>query len=321
MNVLIADKFEKAGVENLRGLGCEVIQDPELAGDTLRDAAAKTACEVLVVRSTKVPAEIMDAAKNLKLIIRAGSGYDTIDSAGAAKRNIRVCNCPGMNAVAVAELTLGLMIAIDRRIADNVVDLRKGVWNKKEYGKARGLKGRTLGIVGLGRIGCEVAQRAAAFDMNLLYTDIIERKDMEEKLGLRKVELDQLLAEADFISLHVPGGEGTKHFISEAELGKMKPTAVLLNCSRGGVIDEKALAKAIETGKIGGAGLDVYEIEPKATDKDFADPVVRVPRVYGTHHIGASTDQAQGAVADEVVRIIENFKNSGIFINCVNEAK
>jgi D-3-phosphoglycerate dehydrogenase len=319
MNVLIADKFEKTGVEQLQALGCEVIQDPELAGETLRDAVAKTGCEVLVVRSTKVPAEIMDAGKNLKLIIRAGSGYDTIDSTGAAERNIRVCNCPGMNAVAVAELTLGLMIALDRRIADNVGDLRHGIWNKKEYGKARGLKGRTLGIVGLGRIGCEVAQRAAAFEMKLLYTDIIERKDMEEKFGLRKVELDQLLAESDFISLHVPGGEGTKHFIGEAELAKMKPTAVLLNCSRGGVIDEKALAKAIAAGKIGGAGLDVYEIEPKATDKDFADPVVQVPRVYGTHHIGASTDQAQGAVADEAVRIVRTYKESGTFVNCVNE--
>jgi D-3-phosphoglycerate dehydrogenase len=318
MNVLIADKFEKTGVEQLEAMGCKVIQNPDLSGDTLKEAVAETGCEVLVVRSTKVPADVLGAAKNLKLVIRAGSGYDTIDVSAATERNIRVCNCPGMNAVAVAELTIGMMVALDRRIVDNTVDLRKGVWNKKEYSKARGLKGRTLGIIGLGKIGCEVAQRAAAFEMNILYADIIDRKDMEKEYGLKKVGLDQILAESDFISVHVPGGEGTKHIIGEAELAKMKPTACILNCARGGTVDEKALARAVEAGKVGGAGLDVYEVEPLATAKDFADPVVQSPRVYGTHHIGASTDQAQSAVADETVRIIKNYKDSGQFINCVN---
>jgi D-3-phosphoglycerate dehydrogenase len=263
---------------------------------------------------------MLEASSKLALVIRAGSGYDTIDVAAATEKNIRVCNCPGMNAVAVAELTLGLMIALDRRIVAQADDLRKGVWNKKEYGKARGLKGRTMGIVGLGRIGAEVAKRAAAFDMKLIYTDIIARPDLEEQYGMSRVPFDQVLAEADFISLHVPGGADTKHLIGAEEMKKMKPTAFLLNCSRGGVIDEKALADAVKAGQIGGAGLDVYEIEPAATDKEFADPVVQIPRVYGTHHVGASTDQAQAAVGEETVRIIKAFADTGEFINCVNPA-
>ncbi|UCE60808.1 MAG: hydroxyacid dehydrogenase [Phycisphaerales bacterium] len=320
MKVLIADKFDDSGVAALKEAGLEVMVNPELKDDALTQAIGETDCDVLVVRSTRVQKPMLEASSKLALVIRAGSGYDTIDTATATERNIRVCNCPGMNAVAVAELTLGLMIALDRRIVAQADDLRKGIWNKKEYGKARGLKGRTMGIVGLGRIGAEVAKRAAAFDMKLIYTDIIARPDLEEQYGMSRVPFEQVLAEADFISLHVPGGADTKHLIGAAEMKKMKPTAFLLNCSRGGVIDEKALADAIKAGEIGGGGLDVYEIEPAATDKEFADPVVQVPQVYGTHHVGASTDQAQAAVAEETVRIIKAFADTGEFINCVNPA-
>jgi D-3-phosphoglycerate dehydrogenase len=226
-----------------------------------------------------------------------------------------------MNSVAVAELTLGMMIALDRRIVDEAVDLRRGVWNKKGYSKARGLKGRTLGIVGLGRIGYEVAKRAAAFELKLIYTDVIEHKNIEEELGITKVPFEQLLADADFISLHVPGGGETKHLIGREQLSAMKPTAFIMNCSRGGVVDEVALADAVKAGQIAGAALDVYEIEPAATDKEFADPVVQVSQIYGTHHVGASTEQAQCAVADEVVRIVRNYKETGKFTNCVNSVE
>ncbi len=318
MNVMIADKFEQAGVEKLQALGCTVTLDADLADRTLCDAVGTSKCEVLVVRSTKVPAEVLDAATDLQLIVRAGAGYDTIDVAGAKQRNIRVCNCPGKNSVAVAELAIGLMIALDRRIVDNTLDLRKGVWAKKEYSKARGLKGRTLGIVGLGRIGYEIARRAAAFEMRTIYTDVICQKDVEAELGIHKVPFEQLLKESDFITLHVPGGEATKHLMGTSELTMMKPTAFVINCSRGGVIDEAALATAIESGQIAGAGLDVYETEPKASDKQFSASVVNVPRVYGTHHIGASTEQAQLAVAEEVVRIIEAKVKGDPLPNCVN---
>lgn len=321
MKVLIADKFEEQGAAALREAGCEVTLDPGLKDDALTKAMSDTGCNILVVRSTKVRAEMLAASPNLAMVIRAGSGYDTIDVAAATKGNIRVCNCPGMNSVAVAELTLGLMIALDRRIVDEVVDLRRGVWNKKEYGKARGLKGRTLGIVGLGRIGYEIARRAAAFEMRLIYSDIIDHKSIEQELGITKVSFEQLLAEADFVSVHVPGGKGTEHLIGRKELAAMKPTAFLLNCARGGVVDEVALAEAIRSRSIAGAALDVYEVEPAATDNQFKDPVIEVPQVYGTHHVGASTQQAQGAVADEVVRIVKTYVDTGQFANCVNPAQ
>ena len=320
MKVLIADKFERPGLEKLNKLGCAVTLDADLSGESLRDAVRDSEAQVLVVRSTKVTPEILEAGKHLELIIRAGAGYDTIDFKAAAERGIRVCNCPGKNSVAVAELAFGLMLALDRRIVDNTVDLRNAVWAKKEYSKARGLKGRTLGVVGLGQIGYEIARRAAAFEMKLIYSDVIDQKEMERELGIRKVPLEQLLTEADFITLHVPGGEQTRHMIGEAQLAMMKPTAFVINCSRGGVVDEKALAAAIESGTIAGAGLDVYEIEPLATGKDFNDPVVNTKGVYGTHHIGASTEQAQLAVADEVVRIIETKMKGGDPPNCVNRA-
>ena len=320
MNVLIADKFSEPGMEALRQAGCEIIFNPELKEDALIKAISEANPGVLVVRSTKVQKPMLEASPELKLVIRAGSGYDTINVASATKHNIRVCNCPGMNSVAVAELTLGMMIALDRRIVDEAADLRRGVWNKKEYSKARGLKGRTLGVLGLGRIGYEVAKRAAAFDMNLLYTDVIVQTKMEKELGIAKVPFGQLLKESDFITVHVPGGAETKHVISREELAMMKSTAFLINCSRGGVIDEEALGEALKAGTIGGAALDVYEIEPAATDKEFKDPVVDAPNLYGTHHVGASTEQAQAAVGEEAVRIVKTFLETGKFTNCVNPA-
>lgn len=318
MNVLIADKFPDQGVAALKEAGCEVVLDPSLKDEALIKAVEETGCAALVVRSTKVNADMLGASPNLSLVIRAGSGFDTIDVEGATKRNIRVCNCPGMNSVAVAELTIGLMIALDRRIVDEALDLRRGVWNKKEYSKAGGLKGRTLGTIGLGRIGYEVVKRATAFDMNTIYYDVIDQKAMEKELGIRKVSFEEVLNESDFITLHVPGGEKTKHLIGSKELAMMKPTAFLLNCARGGVVDEAALIEAVKGGTIAGAALDVYENEPAATDNVFSDPIREVTNIYGTHHVGASTDQAQSAVADEVVRIIRGYREKNEFINCVN---
>lgn len=318
MKILIADKYEEAGIAALKEAGCDVTFSPTVKGDDLTAAIAESSCEVIVVRSNKITADMLGASPNLKLVIRAGSGYDTIDTEAAKQKGIPVCNCPGMNAVAVAELTLGLMITLDRRIVDQAADLRKGIWNKKGYAKARGLKGSTLGVVGLGRIGYELAKRCKACDMNLIYCDVVQNNAAEAELGIRKVELDQILTDSDFISLHVPGGGGTKHLIGAPEMAKMKPNAFLLNCSRGGVIDETALGAAITAGSPAGAGLDVFEVEPAATDVEFKDPIVSVSRVYGTHHVGASTDQAQLAVAEEVTRIVQTFKKSGDLLHCVN---
>jgi D-3-phosphoglycerate dehydrogenase len=292
--------------------------DPELKDDALTDRIKAENPGVLIVRSTKVNAPMIQASRELRLIIRAGSGFDTIDVAAATERGTRVCNCPGKNSVAVAELTLGLMIALDRQIVDETDDLRRGVWNKKHYSKARGLKGRTLGIIGLGRIGIEVAKRAKAFEMKLIYCDVVARPDVELELGLTRVSFEQLLEQSDFVTCHVPGGASTEHLIDEAEITRMKPTAFLINCSRGGVICEKALSEALSEGRLAGAALDVYEIEPGATDTEFKDPIPKVPHVYGTHHVGASTEQAQEAVAEEAVRIVRTFVEKGEFINCVN---
>ena len=318
MKVLIADKFEAFGVEALKAAGCEVTVNPDLSGDTLAEAVGKSGCEVLIVRSTKVTADIINAASKLKMIVRAGAGYDTIDTAAATARNVRVTNCPGMNSTAVAELAMALVLALDRRIVHNAVDLRNGVWNKKEYGKAAGIKGGTLGIVGLGKIGMLLAARAKAFEMKLLYTDVVANPTAEKELGIRKVDLDTLLRESDYVSLHTPGGDKTKHLLGAAQFAKMKPSACVINCARGGVVDQKALVEAVKAKRIRGAGLDVFEMEPGANDKDFKDPVVQESMVYGTHHIGASTDQAQLAVAEETVRIVRAFKENGEFLNCVN---
>jgi len=320
MHVLIADKFEAFGIEQLQRAGCKVTYEPELNGSSLESRVRDVGCETLVVRSTKVPRPVLDAGSKLKLVIRAGAGVDTIDVAAATARNIRVSNCPGLNSVAVAELTMGLMIALDRRIVDEATDLRRGIWKKKEYSKARGLKGRTLGIVGLGRIGREVARRAAAFEMKMLYTDVFPQQDVEERYGMRRVPLETLLAQSDFVTLHVPGGTTTRHLIGRELLALMRPTSYIINCSRGGVIDEEALSEALECGKLAGAALDVWEIEPEGPEGTFKDPTAREPHVYGTHHVGASTEQAQLAVAEETVRIARTFMDTGKALNCVNLA-
>ncbi len=318
MKVLVADKFQDHGVAALRDAGCIVYVKPGLKDAALAEAVRETGCNVLVVRSTRVNAEGLAASPHLELVIRAGSGYDTIDVEAASARGIHVSNCPGKNAVAVAELTFGLMIALDRRIVDETDDLRRGVWNKKEYSKARGLMGRMLGIVGLGRIGYEVAKRAKAFGMNLIYFDVMPNHTLEAELGIRRVEFHELLGESDFVTLHVPGGQATEHMIGHDELALMKPTAFVINCSRGGVVDESALAQAVASATIAGAALDVYEIEPSASDSEFKDPIRTAPHIYGTHHIGASTEQAQDAVADEVVKIVRTYVETGRVIHCVN---
>ncbi len=318
MKVLIADKFEEIGLARLREMGCDVLYKPGTNGPALTTALRETGARVLVVRSTRVTGDMLRVAENLKLVIRAGSGTDTIDVAAATECDIRVCNCPGLNSVAVAELTIGLMIALDRRIAEETSDLRRGVWNKKEYSRARGLKGRTLGIIGLGRIGYEVASRAKAFEMRLIYHDVVARPDIERELGVRPVPLEQLLRESDFITLHVTGGKENHHLIDAEAIKMMKPTAYLLNCSRGDVLDERALIEALEGGRIAGAALDVYEIEPAATDSEFKDPVGSAPHFCGTHHVGASTEQAQLAIAEEVAHIVERFMERSEALHCVN---
>jgi D-3-phosphoglycerate dehydrogenase len=318
VKILIADKFESFGIDALKKLADQVTCEPELKDDSLTKRVAEFDPAVLIVRSTKVNADTLKAAKQLKFVIRAGSGVDNIDVKAATERGVKVANCPGMNAVAVAELVLGHMLNMDRRIADNVRDVRAHKWNKKEYSKARGLKGSTLGIVGMGRIGTEVAKRALAFDMHVLWYDVIPNYNPLTHANCKRADLDTIFRDADIITLHVPGTGDTKHLVNAARLATMQKHAQLINTSRASVIDESALIAALKEGRIRAAAVDVYDNEPGPDAKDITSPLAELPNLYGTHHIGASTDQAQTAVAEETVRIVREFKNTGKVINTVN---
>ncbi len=319
-SILIADTFSDRGTESLRSLGCEVLVDPSLSGDSLVKAVADRQPDALIVRSTKVPEAVFEAAIKLGLVVRAGAGYDTIDVAAASARGIPVANCPGMNAIAVAELAWGLILSCDRRIPDQCADLRSGVWAKKTYAKAAGLYGQTLGIVGLGRIGEEVAARGKAFGMRVVAWS---RRLTEEAAAARGLEycevLPDVLAMSDVVSVHVASTPDTRHLVDAAFLDAMKDGATLINTTRGAVIDEAALAAAVDRKGIR-VGLDVYEGEPGSGDTSFSNALVDLPGVYGTHHIGASTNQAQEAIAGEAARVLETWVLTGEVPNCVNIA-
>ncbi|MEZ5287038.1 MAG: 3-phosphoglycerate dehydrogenase family protein [Vicinamibacterales bacterium] len=326
MTVLVADKFEASGLEGLKAAGCEVIFRPELSGDALTQALAETRASVLIVRSTQVTEPMLDAGA-LALIVRAGAGVNTIDLAGASRRGIYVSNCPGKNAVAVAELALGLMLALDRRIPDNVADLRAGTWNKKEYSKARGVYGRTLGLLGFGNIGQEVAARARAFGMPVLVwsrrfaTDEAARRHAAATFGVEIADSPaDLVSRADIISVHLALGKDTRGFVNADLLAHARPGAFFINTSRGEVVDAAALEAAVREKGLR-AGLDVFAAEPSGATGSFSDPLIGLPGVYGTHHIGASTDQAQEAIAAETVRIVRTFKETGKVPNVVNLAR
>lgn len=336
MKVLVADKFEKSGLEGLRAAGCEVVYEPDLKDDALTEAIRTTGADVLVVRSTKVTAPMLDAGR-LSLIVRAGAGYNTIDVAGASKRGIYVSNCPGKNAIAVAELAFALILALDRRVPDNVIDLRAGKWNKKEYSKAQGLYGKTLGLLGVGSIGREMIRRAAGFGLNVLLWSrrydgqdgplsaqelkLFELEDAARLVSIALAPSPAAVAErADILSVHVALGPDTKGLINADVLGRMKPGAMFINTARGEVVDHAALAQVVREKQIR-AGLDVFENEPSAATGEFTHELISLPGVYGTHHIGASTDQAQEAIAAETVRIIRSYKETGQVPNVVNLAK
>ena len=320
MRVLIADQFEESGRDALARLGCEVRFAPKLKEEALAAEVEQFRPDVLVVRSTKV-AEAVLAAGALKLVVRAGAGYNTIDVAAASRRGIYVSNCPGKNSVAVAELAFGLILALDRQIPDNVLALRQGQWNKSGFSKARGLFGRTLGLIGLGQIGREVVLRAKVFGLPVVAWSRSLTADAARQLGVtRVVSPAEVAAAADIVSLHVALNAQTRGLIDGAFFAAMRPGAYFINTSRAEVVDQAALGRAVEEKGIR-AGLDVFAAEPAGGTGDFADPIVKLPGVYGTHHIGASTEQAQEAIAAETVRIIRTFLQTGQVPNVVNLAR
>ncbi|MBW8015028.1 MAG: hydroxyacid dehydrogenase [Planctomycetes bacterium] len=315
MKVLIADKLSAVAVSELESLGCDVVMNPDLTAADLPGAIGDA--DALVVRSTKVTADMIDAATNLSLIIRAGAGVNTIDLAEASSHGIHVANTPGKNTDAVAELAIGHLIAADRRIVAANRDMAAGNWKKKEYGKSRGLKGRTLGIIGLGAIGKAVARKAAGLEMNVIGWSRSLTRETAEKLGIGYCKnADEVAQKADAISLHIASKPETAGMINAEFLAKMKDGAILVNCARGEVVDTAALKDAIKTKGIR-AGLDVFENEPTGGVSDFNDTEL-AELAACTPHIGASTDQAAEAVAKEVVYIVNSYITTGMPKNAVN---
>jgi D-3-phosphoglycerate dehydrogenase / 2-oxoglutarate reductase len=320
MRVLLADSLDPDAVAALTAAGHECVVQADASADSLPDLVA--GFEVLVVRSTKVSAATIAAGDALRLVVRAGAGTNTIDISAATAAGVHVANVPGRNALAVAELAMGLMLAVDRRIPDNVIALREGRWDKKSFSKAgRGLYGATLGIVGLGSIGLAVAQRAKAFGMDLLAlqrpTRSADAAARATDLGIKlRSSLPELAAEVEVLTLHIPSGADTAGVVSAEVIAALPDGATLINTSRGDVVDEAALLAALDAGRLW-AGLDVYVDEPSAGQAEWTSRLAAHPRVVGTHHIGASTEQAQQAVAEGVVEVVSAYAD-GTLLNVVN---
>jgi D-3-phosphoglycerate dehydrogenase / 2-oxoglutarate reductase len=320
MKVLIADKFEDSGRAAIAGGGCELDYRPGTKDAALVEALRTTGADVLVVRSTKVTREMLEAGR-LSLVVRAGAGVNTIDVAAASERGIYVANCPGKNSIAVAELAFALILALDRRVADNVTDLRRGVWNKAEYSKARGLYGRTLGLVGVGEIGKEMIPRAQAFGMPVVAWSRRLTPQRAAELGIERKDSPAAVAAAcDVLSVHVAADIQTKHLIGENVFLALKPGAIFINTARAEVVDHDAMIRAVHERGLR-VGLDVFRGEPAGGTGEVKDDLFALPNVIATHHIGASTDQAQEAIAAETARIVLDYKATGRAPNVVNLAK
>ncbi|MEP6767501.1 MAG: NAD(P)-dependent oxidoreductase [Acidobacteriota bacterium] len=320
MKVLVADKFEKSGLDGLAAGGSEVLYEPDLKDDALAGRVADSGAEILIVRSTKVTRPMLEAGR-LSLVIRAGAGYNTIDVEAASERGIYIANCPGKNSVAVAELAFALILSLDRRVTENAADLRGGIWNKKEYSKARGLFGRTLGILGTGGIGREMVARARAFGMPVVAWSRSLTAEAARDLGAgRAASPIDVARGADIVSVHLALKPETRGLVGAEFFGAMRPGAFFINTSRAEVVDQAALEGAIREKGIR-AGLDVFAGEPAGGSGDVSDPIFLLPGVIGTHHIGASTDQAQEAISAETVRIVREYAATGRAPNVVNLAR
>lgn len=319
MKILIADTIAESGIAQLEAAGHEIVQD-KASGADLLDTLRTEKPHVLVVRSTKVNSDMMDANPSLELIVRAGAGYDTIDVDAASERGIFLSNCPGKNAVAVAELTMALLLAMDRRIPENVLDARAGRWNKALYSKAQGIKGQTLGVIGVGSIGQEVIVRALALEMRVVAWSRSLTTGFAKALGVKRMDSPEAVAaKADIVTLHVASTPETENLADRAFFEAMKPGVLFINTTRGAVVDEEALRWAMDEKGIR-AALDVFEGEPSHKEGALDVPLAQHASVYLTHHIGASTQQAQDATAEEAVRIINTYAETGRVPNCVNMA-
>lgn len=309
MKILVADSLSPAAVEVLTAQpDCEVtISDPKSFHQHLADAEG-----ILVRSAAKITREVMEKAPCLRVVGRAGSGVDNIDLDAATQAGILVMNTPGGNSVSVAEQTLALMLALARSIPQASSSTKSGKWEKKKFIGTE-LRGKTLGIIGLGSIGREVVLRARPFEMKILAFDPYVSKQWAEDLNIELVDLPMLLAESDYISLHVALTSETRRMISGDQFGLMKKGVRIVNCARGGLIDEVALREAMESGKVAGAGLDVFELEPPGES-----PLLACENLVATPHIGGSTGEAQEIVGIQIARQVAEYLRSGVAINAVN---
>ena len=320
MRILVADRLPERFAQTMRDHGHECVSDAGLTATSLEGSMAGV--EVLVVRSTRVPEPVIAAADSLRLVVRAGSGTNTIDCDAATRAGVAVANVPGRNSVAVAELAMGLLLAVDRAIPDSTAALRAGRWDKRAFGSVgMGLHGRPLGVVGLGSIGLAVAERAAAFGMRLLAPEKSSRPPRTVEriaaLGIELVpDLVTLASRVDVLSLHVPSVAETRGMVDADVLDALAP-GILLNTARADVVDTEALLARLDAGQLR-AGLDVYPDEPGEGSAAWHSPLAAHPRVVGTHHVGASTEQAQEAVTDGVVEVVTAF-DRGELLHVVND--
>jgi D-3-phosphoglycerate dehydrogenase len=298
MRLLICDPTAPEAIQAMRDVGIEVKVRDAITADELE--LAISTYDAIVVRSrTNVQTSLIDRARTLKLIIRAGVGLDNIDVAYARSRGIEVKNTPDASSNAVAELTMGYILALAREIPQATASMKEGQWDKRQLSRGLEIVGKTLGLIGCGRIGSLVAKKAGVLGMEVLF----HRRTCTEVPGAEWVTLDELLARSDFISLHVPHTPETHHMIGAAELARVKDGVYLINCGRGGTIDEDALFEAIIRGKVAGAALDVYEDEKK----ERGQRLMALPQVIGSPHIGAGTVEAKARVGEEVARIAVEF--------------
>ncbi len=298
MKVLACDKVDAAAIARIRSVGHEVVEGNALKGADL--VAALAGVQGLLVRgATKVTADVFPGSPSLKVVVRAGTGLDNVDQVAAKQHGVQVRNTPNANSVSVAELVFGMLLAIERHLLPASNDLKRGVWEKSKY-QGRELSGRTLGLLGFGRIGREVATRARAFDMTVIEHDPRHRAGGEGFDWVKHVERDELFKSADVLSLHVPLADDTRDSIGEREFVLMKPDALLINASRGGVVNEDALVAALKSGKLRGAAVDVFTQEPAPADH----PLLSLTNVLPLPHLGASTAEAQRRAGIEAAEIL-----------------
>jgi len=318
MTVFVADKLPEQAISKLKRLGLDVQFNPTTSSATL-DRGLNDA-DILIVRSTVVNEECIKNSPNLMLIIRAGAGVNNIDINAASNLGIYVANCPGKNSIAVAELTMALILALDRNIPENVFQFRQGSWNKALFSKADGIYGKTLGIIGVGQIGREVIKRARTFGLDIIAWSRSLTPEIAEQMDINYVEsVKEVAQKCDILSVHLAMNTDTKQIISSEILATLKDGAFFINTSRAGVVDEDALYKELKSGRLK-AGLDLISDEPEYKQGEVISRFQKLDNAYITHHIGASTNQAQLSVAFDAVDIVDGYLREGKVRNWLNRS-